>query len=120
MRFLRDELVGLVGLAEAVVAALGAFGTLSGDQVKGLTGIFAALLLFGVRQAVVSPGTLAKATLDAATQTATNLGTTTVGKIGETTEVGLSVAADTVRGVLKDVGGLAGVLAPKPDTGGKS
>jgi hypothetical protein len=73
--------------------------------------IVTALATVLVHQSVVSPATLADAVTGAATRTATQLTTTTVGAVGSVTAAGEGVVTGVVGEVLNGIGGLAGPAA---------
>lgn len=99
---LADESTLLYVLITTVGAAL----TIPDVWVKvGCAAVALALGLL-VRQTVSSPGTVASAVTQAATQTAEQLTEKTVGTAGEVSETGLNVVTGVVDNVLNTVGGL--------------
>lgn len=99
---LAGESVLLLGLASAVCAALGAPEVWT----KVVLAAVPLVLALAVRQVVSSPATVAAAVTDAATKTAEQLTTTTVGAVGAVTAAGEGVVTGVVGEVLNSVGGL--------------
>lgn len=107
MKFLKSEPVLIVALLQAALVLAGAFGLhLSAEQITAVVGFFSAVLAVVIRQVVASPATVVAAVTDAATKTAEQLTTTTVGAVGNVTAAGEGVVTGVVGEVLNSVGGL--------------
>ncbi len=97
-------------LLYTLLAALGAALAIPDVWIKVAVAAVALVLGLLVRQTVSSPATVAAAVEDAATQTAQNLTTKTVGAAGEVSEAGTNVVTGVVDNILSGVGGLVSKL----------
>lgn len=101
----------------AVGLAIGYGAPIPPEAKAPLIALIVALATAFLHQSVVSPATAAAAVEVAATRTAEQLTTTTVGAAGTVTEAAGNVVTGVVNEVVSGVGGLVGALAP---TGGKT
>lgn len=106
----------LIGQAVGAVIALAvAYGAPIDDgQKAAIIGVVVVLATVFIHQSVASPSTVATAVSEAATKTAAQLTTSTVGAAGNVTAAGTNVVSGVVNEVLDGVGGVVGRL-----TGGK-
>lgn len=118
MKFLRDESILLVALVQAALVLGAAFGLhLTGEQVAGIVGFFSAVLALVIRQVVSSPTTVAAVATDAATRTAAQLTSSTVGGAGKVTAAGADVVSTAASDALDIAGHLVSALAPTKGEG---
>lgn len=101
-----NKLTNETQLIFTLITALGAALTIDEAWIKVLTAVAALLLGLLVRQTVSSPATVVDAVTQAATDTARDLSTKTVGAVGSVGTGATTVIKDVVTDVIDNVGGL--------------